>query len=591
MRVGKIAHFGGEDYQEALPADYEPFVTREQALRALLPAWSAFVLDDPSFTVEDAQNCIDFRAEKTRGQFWPEGMLFKCAEFAIRTVFSMAHLMELPAGMAEANAAGWRMAETRERLASAEWKIVVGDPADGPICTESFQGAILWLATNAVTPAGPSGWASASIVNELVQRIAGDGDDAYVGDCCEDTDVYLYRGQSDFVGAGEVVRGSDPMLFGVLHEMFQEAMNWSELEAQSIAAAFFRDQFLNTKPGAWTPFRSARLCGEFKVLAILADYYFRWAHRLYSRSLQRGQVLEVGVDPVGRGVTAAQRDEEMANVARRRTAEACAKMGLAYVVEFASTLVHEWGHATRNLLSPVKYHCKMGWAAYSATARLLPDLVDPRDQRFAACFQFMFQSTFKQRALAEFGLPQPVETPPVRMRHPFDIADRERWETTSTRDCDIRSTEEVGDGEPGELQLRVEWETCGVWPRRRPLRLTYTTPAACMAEDTAASHDVVSGIWNNGVGACRLGGPGTNLSLDDCEQACHLRAALGGDLEACLAECKPASEPPVLWDDCEWACRLQASMGGNLAECLLNCKPDDAPGDPKDDGDPTEEDP
>lgn len=558
VRVGHVSQFGGESMSAELPWNYQPSTNRAEMFRDFLPVWNANVFENESFSNLDAEACIDFRRDKTPGRFWDEGMLFECTAMALRTLFSYAELIEIPTAMVEANQdAGWRMANLRKNLQSADWRVVVGDPTDGPICTADFQAFVAFLLLSTSIPA--------PIAAQVAQRLANyasDGDDAYIGNCCEESDVYLYRNVFGRVGAGEVEPGVRPLTLKRIRGRIGSTLPDVD---DTLAGDIFDAQWLSTDPGAWTPFRGVRLCGEFSVLAILADYWLSWAQRLHSRWTELGQSRPVGavLDPAAstpRGV--GPPDHEFERVNARRVGIACARIGLAYVVNFTATLVHEFGHATPNILSPIKVHCRTPEWAAALTQKFW--FTNARDRWYSGCFQFMYQYTFYFRALAEFGLPEPVEK--ANWRDPprlFNRAASTILSAQRNRSCDNLGGSSGG----GAMEFTITALTCGIWPRRRPVRLTYEVPTTCLPGQFEVAHESFFGSWNEGNDTCGLLAadgtefPGGVDSQTDCETACELRfgGAFGSpaELVACLADCAGAGidtddtdhEPP---DEEKW---------------------------------------
>ncbi len=253
----------------------------------------------------------------------------------------------------------------------------------------------------------------------------------------------------------------------------------AESPTADVAQERWRSQWVDPTPGAWTPFRHARLCGDARVYAIEADYYFWWAHRLQSRwrELEAGLVAPVavkpgqgrfsdlpvpGIDPArsGDGVSRRQEVDYL-----RQVAIACARRGLARIEMMAELFVHELGHATPNLLSTVKYHCQIPFMLEPLCAKH----ANPKDRFELGCFQVLYPYNVYFRLLAELGLPA-VGAIRGGALDPgwFEPADDELWGGNAfSHDC-----------LPKEVILEV-WN-CGVWPRRRPLRINFYTPVDCV---------------------------------------------------------------------------------------------------------------
>jgi len=428
-----------------VPVEFDGDSSTEEMVQTYLPDWNLLGLNNPAYTEADADACIEVQGMGPIQGLFFDDMLRGAYNWGLRFFFTYAELAQPPEVFRALNP-DMAPASIRSKLRNADWKVKIG--LDTVLCNVTVQALIAWLGTGSLS------WpAIIAIVNQLR------GGET-IGDCCDDVDIYLRVPPAQALAtACKAAPGVHPSIGGC---------------------------GAPTTPGAWTPFNTVLTCaGSFHTKAMMADYYLFWARRLlgYARLLEseaKRAELSPGSIIGTAGTTAWSASLRAAATHHNNVGDACARMGMANIVDIASGWAHEFSHATRWLTSHRKFHCRTPPIPHGGLGR---ELIYGMRRAPQECFQYMYEFALLNRGLAELGLPNPNLT-----RDPFDFAENDAWSLVRSAKCNI-----LAQNPDSSDRYKVTGLHCGLLTRRRQVSATYLWPDKCSAVDR---DDPTDGITN-----------------------------------------------------------------------------------------------
>jgi hypothetical protein len=526
-----------------LPDTYTRMSSEREFARDWLPDWCAEVLESTMFPPSKARANITSDAPPAPGLFFrgDEGYYVQAVARGLSTLYAYCDLSLPPEVFRQAAGNFLDPGNLRKQLRQGNWKTHLVLAGERGACQSDFGPRILEWALSAI-------------------------------DCCESKWVFLRLAADGSVG-GCITPAGLPMKAdgGAI------SMNCGSVS-----------------PGAFTPFRTVRVCDGKRRAAIFADYLFWWAARLHAVlqdvDLRMGRdeaaYLQVGPHFINGVDQYAAWKTRMEN-----TGQACARLGLAYLVDLATMFAHEFGHASRNLLGRRKWHCNYdtlmygSWVAGAVLGSKVGDLLGAaagvgaavwlRDKTSIAneCYQYMYEETFRNRALAELGLPEPDfmnSADPGDYVDPFTLPEHQRWFRYQVDVCDI-----TADEEPEEVYA-VKARHCGLLTRKRQVEVEYWWPIGCSGNDTLKDYPDVqvypapdpaaTGNYRAWIGPRLARSYYTSTTFNRGNTLCE--EAVIEQYDDCKEGCEGLEPWPTLHDECMTGCDTLAHASGMTADEL-----------------------
>lgn len=526
-----------------LPDTYTRLSSELEFARDWLPDWCAAVLGSSLFPPSQSRANVTSDTPPTPGLFFrgDEGYYVQAVARGLSTLYAYCDLALPPEVFRQAAGSFLDPENIRKQLRQGNWKAHLVLAGESGACQSDFGPS--WLE-----------WATGAI------------------DCCESKWVFLRLAADGSVGSCITPAGLPMKSDGG-----SVSMNCG-----------------GVSPGAFTPFRTVRVCDGKRRAAIYADYLFWWAARLHAVLQDVG--LHIGIDEAAylqvgphfvNGPHVANAVDQYAAWRTRmeNTGQACARLGLAYLVDLATTFMHEFGHASRNLLGRRKWHCNYdtlmygSWVAGAILGGKVGDLLGAaagtgaavwlRDKTSIAneCYQYMYEETFKHRALAELGLPEPEYLSSAAAGvyiAPYFPSEVKRWTLYQVDVCDI-----TAEAEPEEVYA-VKARHCGLVTRKRQVELEYWWPIGCSAADTLndypdvqvypAPDPAATANYTAWTGARLAWSYYTSTTFNRGNTLCE--DAVTEQYDDCKEGCEGLEPWPVLYDVCMTACDTLAQASG-----------------------------